>query len=157
MLSPTEDGITWRFPASLAPEELEAAERHEHVEGLSHFAKLRIDVVVPHMFCLPGLTTFRALFDVRPRPRRNGGGGVTRRAGIQKLCSRRPFRPRRFHFRPTVCFCNALSPPHDFLALANIPPPAMAGSGHSLPGLRRRGAVAGLEQGHRTQCGQGRR
>jgi D-alanine-D-alanine ligase len=33
-------------------------------EALQHIVALEIDVVVPQMFCLPGMTAYRALFDV---------------------------------------------------------------------------------------------
>ena len=33
-------------------------------DAVAHLAQLEIDVVVPQMFCLPGMTSYRALFDV---------------------------------------------------------------------------------------------
>jgi D-alanine-D-alanine ligase len=53
----------WRFPADLGDESLAAALPMTIVEAVAHLALLEPDVVVPQMFCLPGMTTYRALFD----------------------------------------------------------------------------------------------
>ncbi|MGB3353241.1 MAG: D-alanine--D-alanine ligase [Mycobacterium sp.] len=57
------DGM-WRFPADLRAESLSAAVRMTVSEAITHLGVLGIDAVVPQMFCLPGMTTYRALFDV---------------------------------------------------------------------------------------------
>ena len=59
----TPDG-RWRFPADLTPEAIAAAPPMRLSEAVRHIEQLGIDVMVPQMFCLPGMTTYRALFDV---------------------------------------------------------------------------------------------
>jgi D-alanine-D-alanine ligase len=59
----TPDGL-WRFPADLSPESIEAAAPVPVAEAVAHLTALQLDVVVPQMFCLPGMTSYRALFDV---------------------------------------------------------------------------------------------
>jgi D-alanine-D-alanine ligase len=54
---------SWRFPADLDDPALSAASRFELPLALGRIAARGIDVMVPHMFCLPGMTTYRALFD----------------------------------------------------------------------------------------------
>ena len=55
---------TWRFPADLRTESLSAAVRMTASEAINHLGVLGIDAVVPQMFCLPGMTTYRALLDL---------------------------------------------------------------------------------------------
>ncbi len=59
----TPDG-RWRFPAGLSAEAIGAAVPLPLSEAIKHLAALRPDVMVPQMFCLPGMTSYRALFDV---------------------------------------------------------------------------------------------
>jgi hypothetical protein len=59
----TPDG-RWRFPADLGDDAIAAAEPLSTAAALAHLAALRPDVVVPQMFCLPGMTAYRALFDL---------------------------------------------------------------------------------------------
>ncbi len=59
----TPDGC-WRFPADLSPEAIAAATPVELAEALAHLCTLDLDVAVPQMFCLPGMTTYRALLDL---------------------------------------------------------------------------------------------
>ena len=54
---------TWRLPADLRTESLSAAVRMTASEAINHLGVLGIDAVVPQMFRLPGMTTYRALFD----------------------------------------------------------------------------------------------
>ncbi len=54
----------WRFPTDLRPEAVAAAEPLDVAEAIARIASLRVDVMVPQMFCLPGMTHYRALFDV---------------------------------------------------------------------------------------------
>jgi D-alanine-D-alanine ligase len=57
-------GGWWRFPADLGADALEVAEPMSISNALAHIVRLDADVVVPQMFCLPGMTSYRALFDV---------------------------------------------------------------------------------------------
>ncbi|WP_375503155.1 D-alanine--D-alanine ligase [uncultured Jatrophihabitans sp.] len=59
----------WRFfeavsPANLDPDSIAAAEPLDVAGAIARIDALRIDVMVPQMFCLPGMTHYRALFDV---------------------------------------------------------------------------------------------
>ncbi len=56
--------LQWRFPTGLHDEDLAAAEPASLANAVAQMAALEIDVVVPQMFCLPGMTSYRALFDV---------------------------------------------------------------------------------------------
>ncbi len=55
---------TWRFPADLGPATIGAAPALSLPEALDHLGGLGIDVAVPQMFCLPGMTHYRALLDL---------------------------------------------------------------------------------------------
>lgn len=57
-------GGRWRFPTSLAPEALAAAEPMPLDRAIAHIGSLGVDLMVPYMYCLPGMTTYRALFDL---------------------------------------------------------------------------------------------
>ncbi|MDT7580163.1 MAG: D-alanine-D-alanine ligase [Pseudonocardiales bacterium] len=59
----TPDGC-WRFPADLSDAALAAAVPFSLPDALTRIVALDVDVVVPQMFCLPGMTTYRGLFDV---------------------------------------------------------------------------------------------
>ncbi|RZT87151.1 D-alanine-D-alanine ligase [Pseudonocardia sediminis] len=59
----TPDG-RWRFPDDLGPEAIGAAESMPLSEAVQVLTGLRIDVMVPQMFCVPGMTHYRALFDL---------------------------------------------------------------------------------------------
>lgn len=63
----TPDG-RWRFPADLSDEAIAAAEPTSLGRALDRIAGLGVDVVVPQMFCLPGMTVYRGLFDVLGLP-----------------------------------------------------------------------------------------
>lgn len=54
---------TWRFPADLGPVALDGAAAMSLPEALAHIVALGIDVVVPQMFCVPGMTVYRGLFE----------------------------------------------------------------------------------------------
>ncbi len=54
----------WRFPTSLHPEAIAAATPLSIAEAMQRLVNLRIDVMVPQMFCVPGMTQYRALFDL---------------------------------------------------------------------------------------------
>src|ERR1700712_5348714 len=55
---------SWRFPVDLSRTGIEAADPMSFAEAARHLTALDLDVVVPQMFCVPGMTSYRALFDV---------------------------------------------------------------------------------------------
>ncbi len=57
------DGL-WRFPTGLGPEALAAAPPLTLGEAVEELQACRLDTAVPQMFCLPGMTTYRALLDL---------------------------------------------------------------------------------------------
>ncbi len=69
----SDDGC-WRFPAPRDAHSLDSSALDEAVlagtpaldvaEAVARIRALAPDVVVPQMFCLPGMTSYRALFDV---------------------------------------------------------------------------------------------
>jgi D-alanine-D-alanine ligase len=54
----------WRFPSDLSREAIALASPVSVVEAVGTLAALQIDVMVPQMFCLPGMTYYRSLFDL---------------------------------------------------------------------------------------------
>jgi D-alanine-D-alanine ligase len=54
----------WRFPADLSREAIRSAASMPPADAVRHLASLQPDVMVPQMFCQPGMTSYRALFDV---------------------------------------------------------------------------------------------
>lgn len=58
----------WRFPASLSTDAIAATKPMLIFEALGFIAAQNIDVALPQMFCLPGMTHYRALFDVLKIP-----------------------------------------------------------------------------------------
>lgn len=54
----------WRFPQSLKLDAIAAARPMSLVEAVQLLTALKIDVMVPQMFCVPGMTSYRALFDL---------------------------------------------------------------------------------------------
>jgi D-alanine-D-alanine ligase len=54
---------SWRFPADLSDRALAAAPPMSLAEAIAHVGTLDVDVVVPQMFCLPGMTAYRSLFE----------------------------------------------------------------------------------------------
>ncbi len=57
----TPDGC-WRFPGDLGPEAVAAARPLSLDDALPRLRS--VDVMVPQMFCVPGMTHYRALFDL---------------------------------------------------------------------------------------------
>jgi D-alanine-D-alanine ligase len=55
---------SWRFPIDLSAGSLSSAVSMSLADAVAHVGVLGIDVMVPQMFCLPGMTSYRALFDV---------------------------------------------------------------------------------------------
>jgi len=52
----------WSFPAGLDAKSLAAAKRMPFAAAIAHVGSLAPDVMVPHMFCVEGMTRFRSLF-----------------------------------------------------------------------------------------------
>lgn len=63
-----EPGGTWRFPADLSREALAGAPVLTLAQALVRLEELAPDVVVPQMFCRPGMTTYRALVELLGLP-----------------------------------------------------------------------------------------
>lgn len=57
-------GGSWRFPANLSAAAIESAEPMPVARAMERLVDLGIDVMVPQMFCLPGMTAYRGLFDL---------------------------------------------------------------------------------------------
>jgi D-alanine-D-alanine ligase len=55
---------SWRFPESLSDAALADAEPMDLGAAVAQVAELNVDVMVPHMFCIPGMTRYRALFEL---------------------------------------------------------------------------------------------
>jgi D-alanine-D-alanine ligase len=58
----------WRFPADLSREAIASASPMSVVKAVQTLTTLQIDVMVPQMFCIPGMTYYRALFDLLDIP-----------------------------------------------------------------------------------------
>lgn len=58
----------WRFPDTLDLESIAAAESYSVAAAIQILINLRIDIVVPQMFCIPGMTQYRSLFDLLQIP-----------------------------------------------------------------------------------------
>ncbi len=58
----------WRFPSDLSVESIASAPSMSLAAALPVLEKLQIDVMVPQMFCVPGMTQYRALFDLLKIP-----------------------------------------------------------------------------------------
>ena len=54
----------WRFPTDLSDDALASAPPMTVGDAVGRLVALDLDVMVPQMFCLPGMTAYRALFDV---------------------------------------------------------------------------------------------
>ena len=55
---------SWRFPVDLGARSIAAAVSMSIADATAHLAVLDVDVMVPQMFCLAGMTSYRALFDL---------------------------------------------------------------------------------------------
>ena len=56
--------LMWRFPQSPNKADVEAAKPHTLSEAMDYIRDvLQPDVMIPHMYCPPGMTTYRALFE----------------------------------------------------------------------------------------------
>lgn len=58
----------WCFPAGLTRDEIAAAPTTSVSEAIAHLQSLDLHLVVPQMFCLPGMTTYRSLLDLLGLP-----------------------------------------------------------------------------------------
>ncbi|MDY6781226.1 MAG: D-alanine--D-alanine ligase [Cyanobacteriota bacterium] len=58
----------WRFPTSLSREDIAAAQPMSLPEAIQFINEQKIDLVLPQMFCLPGMTQYRALLDLLNLP-----------------------------------------------------------------------------------------
>jgi D-alanine-D-alanine ligase len=54
---------SWRFPADLTACAVEQAPALTLADAVEHVRALGIDAMIPQMFCVPGMTTYRAVFD----------------------------------------------------------------------------------------------
>lgn len=54
----------WRFPKDLSRDAIAAAVPMPLAEAIQVITSLQPDVMLPQMFCLPGMTDYRALFDL---------------------------------------------------------------------------------------------
>ena len=59
----TADG-QWRFPPSLSNEDIAATKPMFLSEAIKFITVQNIDLVLPQMFCIPGMTEYRALFNL---------------------------------------------------------------------------------------------
>jgi len=66
----------WSFPEDFSQEKKDAARRVGLAEAVQMIQDLSPSAVVPHMFCLPGMTTYRALFDALNIPLVGNDAGV---------------------------------------------------------------------------------
>jgi D-alanine-D-alanine ligase len=60
--------LQWRFPDSLSLEDIAAAQPMAVFDAVELITKQNIDLVLPQMFCIPGMTHYRALFDLLKIP-----------------------------------------------------------------------------------------
>lgn len=58
----------WRFPTDLSREAIASSSPLSFAEAVKTLTALKIDVMVPQMFCVPGMTYYRALFDLLDIP-----------------------------------------------------------------------------------------
>jgi D-alanine-D-alanine ligase len=58
----------WRFPESLHPAAIAMAQPMPLSDAIQRLTAQQIDLVLPQMFCLPGMTHYRALFDLLQIP-----------------------------------------------------------------------------------------
>jgi D-alanine-D-alanine ligase len=57
-------GGRWQFPDDLSTTAIARAPVLQAADAVARIVALRPDVMVPQMFCLPGMTSYRALFDL---------------------------------------------------------------------------------------------
>ncbi len=54
---------SWRFPTELSIRAIDQAPALALTQATGHIRTLEVEAVIPQMFCIPGMTTYRALFD----------------------------------------------------------------------------------------------
>ena len=54
----------WRFPHDLSSDAISAAPPMSLADAVPRLMSLDVDVMLPQMFCVPGMTSYRALFDL---------------------------------------------------------------------------------------------
>merc|ERR1712070_1258378 len=61
-----QPGGSWCFPESLEQDAIDAAPKMTKPDGIAKLASesAQLDLVVPHMFCYPGMTSYRGLFEL---------------------------------------------------------------------------------------------
>ncbi|MBB2989126.1 D-alanine-D-alanine ligase [Mycolicibacterium iranicum] len=69
-------GGRWSFPTDLSPQALDLAPDMPLAQAISYIEQLSVDVMVPQMFCLPGMTVYRSLFDTLAVPYLGSPGDV---------------------------------------------------------------------------------
>ncbi|WP_235456691.1 D-alanine--D-alanine ligase family protein [Williamsia sp. Leaf354] len=69
-------GGRWSFPDDLTPAAIAAAEERSAARALEMIESWGVDVVVPQMFCRPGMTSYRSVFDVLGIGRLGNSGEV---------------------------------------------------------------------------------
>lgn len=58
----------WRFPCSLTPEDIANSPPMSLVSAIKFICEQNIDLVIPQMFCIPGMTYYRSLFNILKIP-----------------------------------------------------------------------------------------
>ncbi|MBE9035858.1 D-alanine--D-alanine ligase family protein [aff. Roholtiella sp. LEGE 12411] len=58
----------WRFPHSLSPEDIAMTKPIPLFDAIQFLTVQNIDIMLPQMFCIPGMTQYRALFDLLKIP-----------------------------------------------------------------------------------------
>ncbi|MEH1830617.1 MAG: D-alanine--D-alanine ligase [Nostoc sp.] len=58
----------WRFPPSLSREDIASTKPMTLSDAIQFLTAQNIDLVLPQMFCIPGMTQYRALFDLLQIP-----------------------------------------------------------------------------------------
>ena len=58
----------WRFPTDLSNDSIAQATPLSISEAIQTIVNLKVDIMVPQMFCVPGMTQYRALFDLLEIP-----------------------------------------------------------------------------------------
>lgn len=58
----------WRFPPSLSQTDITNSPPFSIAEAIAYLMSLKIDFVLPQMFCLPGMTQYRSLLDLLKIP-----------------------------------------------------------------------------------------
>ena len=54
----------WRFPDDLSRDAISAAPPMSLADAIPQLIAFDVDVMVPQMFCVPGMTSYRALFEL---------------------------------------------------------------------------------------------